>query len=366
MIPYLVVFFIAIMATMLAQKNQKSKMLFLAYSSIAVLLPSALAGLRDDSVGTDTLNYPVLCYNIAEQSDSLMVTLTTSLSDPLFTLLIFLGYLKGSMAWSLFFVELFIVLFVYIAIYFSRDRLRMWKAYMIFMFLFFNLSLNLMRQTMALSVCLLTFVLWLNGKTKWGVLFFIVALLCHTTSIIFLLPLFLFYYIVVRKKKIPFYYILFMIFAVVLIKPISSFLMSIGLLSQHFSAYVEDDSSMFSNTNLLSQLILFIFLKQFCSFIKGRGIYMERYIVFSLLIAFSAVIFISASVISHWAYRVAFFFEILYVINIPYFLRQIKEKRVFMFERSFYVFIVLYWFIDVVINGSNATYPYTSVLLGII
>ena len=316
MIPYLVVFLIGVLATMLAQKNLNNKFLFFFYSLVAILLPSVLAGFRDETVGTDVVNYPVACYNIAEHFDSLFLTLVTSQSEPIFTLLVYWGYLKGDLSWSLFFVQLFTMSFMYIAIYMYHDKLKMWKAYMIFMFLFYNMSLNLMRQTMALSVCMLSYVLMIKGKSRWCILTLVLALLCHSSSVIFIIPLLLYQYMVVKKKRIPYYFFLVILLAVVLLKPITSFIISIGVLSQHYLAYIEDPTSMFSLTNVMSQFLLFLFMKLLSNQIENKG----RYMAYVLTIAFMSLIFIGVSMVSMWSCRIAFFFEILYVINFPYLL----------------------------------------------
>ncbi|PZU86787.1 MAG: hypothetical protein DI529_08205, partial [Chryseobacterium sp.] len=59
MLPYLIVFFLSILFTHLAQESDKNnrKLFFFVFSAFAVLLPSLLAGLRDSGIGTDTETY---------------------------------------------------------------------------------------------------------------------------------------------------------------------------------------------------------------------------------------------------------------------------------------------------------------------
>lgn len=362
MIPYLVVFLFSIIFAFLAQTRIKNIILFMLFSSLAILLPSILAGARDVNVGTDTILYAEPCYQLCEASENLLLTIAISQWDPIFTILIYLGFLKGDISWSLFLVGFFTIANAYLAIVLLHKRISMWKAYMLFLFVFFNLSLNIMRQMMAISVCLLAFSLLVQGSRKWKLFVaMFVAFLCHKSSIIFVIPLLLYYYMVVKGNKAVVKPIFTFLLIVIFLNPLLLLLISLGLVSSHFSAYIESEGSMFSLTNLLSQIIFVYFARQLTKY--GEHDYMAR---FSLLVPISTLIFILSSIVSPWAFRIAYYFEILYIFTYPYIISHIKNNRVaaHQMEKLLYMFVLVYWIVDNVINKIGDTVPYSSKILG--
>lgn len=361
MIPYLAVFIITILATALAHKNQSSRVLLIFYSSMAIITPSVLAGLRDVTIGTDTSLYGIPCYEVAEKTGSLALTLAASEWDPLFTIMVYLGYIGGDIAWSLFYVELFVMSNVFFAIYLIRDELKMWKAMFVFLFIFFNFSLNIMRQSMALSVCLLAFVLILKNYKKISLSLFLLAFFCHRTTIVFSLPLLLYYYTVIKGNKVKTIHIFYMLLFLLFIRPLGLFIISHGFLSGHFLPYFEEEETMYSNTNTLSQIILLGF-----SMIFYRGLLKKDNIdYFSVRISMFTFVFFMSSIISLWAFRMAYYFEILTVITFPRLMAKKMMPNTKIAKFVFFCFLILYWLIDIVINGVGQTYPYTSKVLGI-
>ena len=165
---YIVCFLISCFYFWLSEKS-KNKFAKNGLAIIAILIPCILAGLRADTVGTDVKVYVEPIYHAAKES--------TGFSDYMgqswfyiwrykyvhdfeigFTTLVFvIAKITGSLGMVLFFIHAFIVTPIYIGLR------RMHKTYpisfgmLVFYLMFYNTSLNMMRQWIAMAILLMAF-----------------------------------------------------------------------------------------------------------------------------------------------------------------------------------------------------------------
>lgn len=326
---------------------------------LGALIPSFVAGVRDLSIGVDVSVYAEPCYNLAETTDFDVYTIQSARWGVLFPLLIYGGYLMGSLSWGLGFVEFFVCMNVLIALFLQRRKMSVVIGYFLFLFLFYNMSFNLMRQSMALACCSLAFSLMLKSKWKIAVIPLILGFLSHSSVLIFSLLLLEFYLLVVKRNKKGLYEKVIYLgipLVTIMYQKILDTTIVLGIVSNHYEAYGEGNVTSFSYTNTLSQLCFFVFMQQFA---KKNALF-RPYKKFSLIAVYTAFFLTILSIINVWAFRAAFYIEIIYIVLFPLVLQTTTNKQL---VKLFCFFVIVLWFYDAIINGVNGTYPYTSDVL---
>jgi hypothetical protein len=247
----------------------------IARKSLALLglaLPIILASLRDPSIGRDNLTYVVPLFDAANSAGSLTDYLNQVSSQYSLQHLevgfIILGYAVAATFHNLsvFFgvLSCLTVLPVYAAVLmFRRDKRQLYSQYstaaamLVYYGVFYNISLSVVRQSIACAIVLLSAVSWMKGKRILPLLLTVIAWSIHQSGII---GLFLFLLISISSpKRIKSQrFVMAVAVAVALpmaftgrriLSPIISFLWSVGALNDKFVGwednpfYIQDDSA---------------------------------------------------------------------------------------------------------------------------
>lgn len=157
------------------------------YLLLMILIPSVLAGLRSETVGTDILIYGKNMMIEAERSTSFsgLLASDTTMTEVGYQLYAFIvSRFFSGLGWWLFFTQLFIMTFFVLGINNFRNDISLWKAMAVFMFCFYHLSFNIMRQFMAMSVLLFAFYYLTKKKYVIFVLLIIFAATFHTAAFV--------------------------------------------------------------------------------------------------------------------------------------------------------------------------------------
>lgn len=192
MIPYLIVFFISIFFTYFAEKNTKNRFIFCLYSFTAIFALSLLAGLRDYSIGTDVTWYVTPYFDTPKKN---FVSLWNSASnlEPAFFLLIWcVKILGGNVSVALFFIQFISIFTFYYFFYKNRDNAPMHISMFVYCFVFYNFSLSLMRQFLAVPFALLAYYFLKEKRNIRFIISSLVAVMFHYASIFLLLIIFVF------------------------------------------------------------------------------------------------------------------------------------------------------------------------------
>lgn len=139
------------------------------WAFLGILSLSLLAGLRAETVGVDAKNYPIFYMDSAV----LYRDFGAMLQDP--NIDFATEPLNAVVVWTcsrftqdtgplLFFYQLFTVFPVFLAAYRMRDRAPLAMAMAVYVFFFYNNSLNMMRQSVACALLLLAAVRVLRGR----------------------------------------------------------------------------------------------------------------------------------------------------------------------------------------------------------
>lgn len=365
-------------------KRKKSLKIILVF--LAICVPSLLAGLRDSSIGTDVELYGnswfrfTRLFNLKEYLDfaqrcsvgviyALLNYVVALFTDDVKIFYFILSFLETAM--------------IYFGIkhinnserYIWNDKIKIKKrgseislpfAMFCYYTIFYNNTLNLLRQSLAITIVFLAYGFLVNRKYKTTIFLLILAVLSHSSAIFsfIILPL----YLISGKFKSKFNVLMFdlVIFSVTAIamivyKPILNFLVSHRILSSRFFTYMEE-------TVVGGRMIrtVFWFLLAFFAYIAFYKMINFRsdnkFIIscISMSAAFSLITFMG----NVFAIRMAFYFDVSAIAFIPMIPKIYKFKIGKDRNMKYLVYILLIilligrWYLDYVRSLNGQTYPY--------
>ena len=333
---YISIFLISYIFAVFAEKKLKKNHIksFCFFSVIAILIPSILAGLRASGIGTDTKVYIDWVFIANAYSNNISEAfqfIQTSGIEPLYCLVNYIVTRFSSDLTIIYFVLTFIFLFFsYFGCVKMAKKLKFSFSfsYLILLMLFFNKSLNMCRQSLAMSICLFSLSYIISREWKKFFLCMIIAF-CFHRSVLLFIPLYFLYNLNINKTKnkqiIKIVIISSIIFTSICFKPIIIILVDIGLLSEKYLNYVY----IFGNTinvkliEILAQLILLIIPFFFKEKLVKHSKYNE-FLVFIMILAFATFLFgFSGSFLQ----RISYYFSFTSVVLIPQFISCCKRSK---------------------------------------
>lgn len=180
MYPYLICFLITILLAYANEKylrkhennNKKSNVSKVLLAALVILPPAILAGLRDYVVGTDVMVYAYQVFGIANNihgiADLFSPNIYNSRIEIGFYILAWFSHIFSDDAHIfLFFISLFIGVFVYLILYRMREFVSIWLGEAVYLLCFYNETLNMMRQSMAIVMVIYAFT-FIYYKKSWS------------------------------------------------------------------------------------------------------------------------------------------------------------------------------------------------------
>lgn len=380
MIIYLAVFLISIYSTWIAEKSIKQKPIFFFFSCIAILTPTILAGCRDSGIGTDTLIYvDEYWYRIVNTRgwDDFIKSYNQEVFDSIEPVYLFINWIASlfgnEVQWAYFMTNLSVILPIYCATYDNRKKAPMWLSMTIFLFLYYNASLNLVRQSIALAFCIYSYK-YLEQK-KWIRLsiWCVIIINAHNTGIFYIL--FVFIHIVwnvIKKGKLRTSLLILLSTALPVLLTFFNYIIliavAIGTLPSKYLMYIseEDEENVGKSLALIYAIIFLTILlcRRYSSNITKKEFI--SYVLYNKL--FGLILF-CASLISKWAYRISYYFnypvDCIFLPQAIYSLRKKNKKLYHIITFLFTFFLIVMWYWLIVIRKEHATIPYKSKLLGI-
>ena len=161
MVIYFSSFFISVLLLFMAEKKYFSNKFL---TIIALIIPILLAGLRKEGIGTDTEVYANVLYQAAKEANDFFDYLGKNVyssfqNKPVsnweigYNLLVYVSVkLTGSFQGILFFTHFFIIFLIYKGLKDFKGYFWTFWAILIFYFMFYGSSLNIMRQWLAIAI----------------------------------------------------------------------------------------------------------------------------------------------------------------------------------------------------------------------
>jgi len=379
MLPYLIIFFLSILFTFLAQESDKNnkRLFFFVFSAFAVLLPSLLAGLRDSGVGTDTEIYvdsvwkTVNRINSFEEFQKLYKQEKFDDIEYGYLLLNFIGSKFGSSVNIIYFLTSFVTtLLVYCTAYDNKKRVSMAIVMAMFLFGYYNLYLNIVRQALALAIGLYCFKYVESRSWIKVIISFFIIKAFHNTGI-FCVLFWGAYFLSSSKYKLkPFVLMILLLVAYgvfIYFDFIILYTIAIGILPKKFLYYLSGDTvdytTIFIYHFLLSAIMFVVYL-----FHARSQEEKDKLLSYGFLSLLGSILVLTAMV-SMWSYRVAFYFLFICdCIFLPRALYLMNKKHKLETSLMLVISISLVigvWYKYNISNNDNETYPYKSEILGI-
>ena len=347
---------------------------------IAILLPCILAGMRADTIGTDVKVYVEPLYNAVKQSTSFSSYMNqrwyviwrymyVSKFEIGFTTLVYLIVkFGGSLGTVLFFIHALIVAPIYFGLKRMDKKYPIWLGMLVFYLMFYNTSLNMMRQWIAMAILFWGLSYLLTNKKKKYFIVVIVASLFHTSALMGFAIYFLYVYSQRKREyvKIANFRLdgslapvkVFIYGAIVLLSlnVIAVLLRTFGLAK--YAGYIQGNGSIYlmpSQIILRLPIIILLIIRWKRMMAEDEltpfyGSMLVLDLLASQLISINVYAFRIASFFSE--YNMLSYSALVYAGN-----RRYRTNR---YVTLFYVlaYMAYYWVYYYAITGTHATFPY--------
>ena len=360
MLIYFITFILAFIFSFLSQKYDKNnKFIMLLLSIIAITIPSILAALRMSSVGSDTSTYSNLifkriinCNNINDIKTNIVNGLNIEF---LYGLLIFIISRFTTNIHIFYFVVEFIILsFIYKTSYDNKNINKNYSIiYLLFLLLFYNKSLNIMRQAIAISIFVYS-VKYVYKRNLLKYLFLIlIATGFHTTAIvaIFVYPIINIIEGKYKSLKKIFLLLLFVLLILNLKNVINIFIINLGILNKKYLDYFNNESGKIISLDYIS---MFVILLYYIIFEKNKNIINNNIYIFTI-----GILLYSLGFYANWLWRIGYYYYYLLPIIISGFkTKYIDKKKSIPIISIFIIICFIYSYLYYGYFNLDKTVPY--------
>ena len=371
---YIGVFFTSILFLNFAfilKKN--SNALYKLCIVISIIIPCLLAALRADTVGSDTNAY-VNMFKIADNASGFSeyrnnVRRYGGGTDAAF---IFINYivfkLTNSVEVELFVQEALILIPVFLALFIMfKNKNQVILGTVIFYLLCYNMSLNIMRQSVALSFEILALAFLEKNNKKYFFIFSLIGIFFHNSAIVVYGICLLYWFVKTKaiKPKAKGLILIFMIITaigvVINIEQTLNFILSFNLLDYRYysftSIYLRNSADVDWITTLIC-LFVFILMLLNKKMLSENLKYVDFYII---MLVFGLILNQTSNFITY-AQRIAFYFYCpCFLIVLPQFAIKngscVRRKEL-IYSIAVFLLFAVYFIWSIMINNSNNTLPY--------
>lgn len=301
-------------------KNVKFRILGFIFLSIGILIPCVLAALRGLKVGMD-MGYVVP--NIMGGSSLSEhgfwgyfnnMPVDTEIG---FAYLMYIGNVYRSFGLPFFIIQLLIIVPIYFMLTKYRNKLSVTLGMLVYYFLFYNLSLCIIRGSVAMSVMPLVFYYIKQRKYLKSILLLLYALSFHNSALfVFVVGLYIHFIMTAKNKKkwICFTVILVISMFSVVTKFSSLFINIIGLINLRYAGYMNNylgygSSSNVPMTDFLSKVLLILLV----TLILMKTKKFDKESQYLCMFAIFGRIFTLFNSVFYESMRFAFYFDIFIV-----------------------------------------------------
>lgn len=328
---------------------------------IAILIPSLIAAFRGNDVGVDVGVYVVPNMNTAHsfKTFSGVCQGINAGTEYLYALIVYIISRFTSDAGPLLFVLQFLTIApITAAVVNLREKISISIAMSTYFFLFYNNTLNMMRQSVSCAFIILAVSYFLdnNRKNKFKIIIsFVCAVLFHKSGFIGIICIMGLYWVHKMRLKTIIKIILFcciMVFPLIMTQ-LFELLVSLGILTGSFITYGEIfiyksiDKDWYVELTAVYTLVNILFVILIIAipnvYLIGTELTKENDVSFFRTVTFFGAVFYLVILISMetmYGGRLTLFFEMFNIIFLPY---TIKEPSVSLKKIIAYAFLVVYW-----------------------
>ena len=353
--------------------KKNSNALYMLCIIISIVIPCLFAALRADTVGSDTLAYASI-FKAADNTSgfSEYISKVRSYGAGTDAAFIFINYivfkLTNSVEVEFFVQEALVIVPVFSALFImSKNKNQVIFGAVIFYLLCYNMSFNIMRQSIALSFETLSLVFLEKNDKKRFLIFSLIGILFHNSSIVVYGICLLYWFVKTKAIKpkakglILVSMIIIVIGVVINIERVLNFIMSFNILDYRYYSYT---SIYLRNSADVDWITTLICLFGFILMLLNKKTLSEnfRYVDFYIIMLVFGLIINQTSNFITYAQRIAFYFYCpCFLIVLPQFAIKngscVRRKELIYSIAVFSIFAV-YFIWSILVNNSNNTLPY--------
>lgn len=362
-------YFFCLIGEKLTNKGNRKNAIFMF--SLAAIIPSILAGIRDYTIGTDIATYGHWLFLGAKSSTNLI---DFAISNPsiefLYSVLVYVtAHLFQTEHWLYFFTGVIVYGFTIGAFYRYRNYISISIAWVSYLFLFYGDTLNAMRQSIAMAIFIYAFSYFQTRERIKFVILIALAFLFHTTSII--IVGFVGIYLLLERRNNLKTRATIIVGAIVLMLGYAKIIdvaVNIGLFDAKYLKYSNQIVTGFSLNPIVIRLPFLIFIMLFYSrFINNKSYKIKKsFGDFIILMIILEMLTAEMRMINISLYRISLYFGMYRCVGLGRLIKSLKLKNNRMVITGLIcLLLIVMWIYQNVIQGNNQIYPFTSELIGI-
>lgn len=348
---FIITGFLSEVSSRISSNNQLNKCIKNIFTTITLSIPAFFAGIRY-GIGTDYFSY-VRIFNNASLNNVTRI-------EPGYNIINITVRELGGNEHVLFFIVSFMTwFFIYQFLYNYKDNISVGLGMFIALLLFYNYSFNIVRQILAASITLYSFIY--IDKKQWRK-FLIVSLLATTIHIgaVIVIPFYYLYNKLGNKHfifKVLIYLLVF--FSIINYTFIIQFFSEQILKNPYYLKYAQPGETNFG----IGLFIIFapyiipglIFYNKFSKLNKS-------FELFFFLTIVSFIIRLVGYFGADHLNRIAYFLNVASIWLIPYYTSMlIKKLKWFWIPIISIGGVIIYWYITFILNGGAGTEVYTTI-----
>lgn len=361
---YIFVFTLSLIGVHFANRFYSSRFLFYVFSILALAPPILLAGLRADTVGSDTSFYimPRFIDAITYKNVSFSEFEDYSQGQEfLYVLLVYsLGHLTSNSVIYLLVLHALVMVPLYIVAMKWRKSISPVFFFFIFYMTFFNDSLSIIRQSIGLSFAILAFTYFIRDKYTKFAIFTFISIGFHSSGYLSLF-LTLLYYLNTRfsakvQRRLYFIIIVIIGLSVFFLNNIIVGLINSGIIDAKYLVYTSE-SDTFSGGMGISNFIVKLYIV-FLMFKVIMGKPSNKLVHYFFIISLLEAVLCLAALVVEPLDRLSLYPRILECLYIPYIyknsLKQFpRGSLIRVYSKGIYFLLFAFWF-WVYIHGDYA------------
>lgn len=370
---YIIGFFISTLLYVSSDKADGKRKWILNLA--ALLIPCIIAGCRNSFIGTDVRSYLMQMTDAAISSDGFLEYLNSSWYliwrdvhvfdyEIGFDILVYIVAIIFKNIYAVqFAIQAFTVIPIFIAVLKMKKDCPVWLGMLTYYLMLFNVSLNLMRQSIGMAFIVLAYAYFCDKEIRKCILATLVAVLFHTSALIGIVIFLICWFVntdsqmnlPIGKEKNGYYTnmvitIMAGVIAVVGINLLNnlSFLSDLGL--NRFLVYINGEIHFMPN-QVIGRLPVFIFFMY-----AWKKMEKEDNMRFLFTMLCLDLICSQFTSVNQYAGRIALYFSQFEIFTFPTIYTRAKKNHWMLFLLIAYM--AFYWWYYYAYKGANATIPY--------
>ena len=366
---YILCFIISLLFSYIGERYLKKEKKFIGISMLllSILTVCALAGLRSSKVGTDVENYALnqfWLYN--NEKRSFFYVINTTGIEPLFSLLVLISTIFKDFHFTLFFIELACAMPIYIYAYKNRKEESLTFIIFIFLITMYARSFNLMRQSIAISLIVLSTYYFKIKKYKKTFLIYLISIMFHYSAVICIAIYFIMHILMnYKNEENKNRWMALIIFLALILTVFMDKILE--LIPTKYSFYIDSQYAVnsLSILSVVKKLFWVVISLSVVFRIKNNKSLRNEQKVYLMFLLLDLIMYFMSLKVSTFGRLGNYFLNISYFGLIPKIKYIFKQKL--LANASIIIILVVFWYNMTVINNeADKTYPYASDVLDVL